>query len=420
MKQQVLYLSYDGMTDPLGQSQVIPYLAGLSKQGYTFHLVSFEKEESFVRLSDQISNQLKANGITWHPLIYTKNPPVISTLYDLHRMKKTSLNLVRSHNIRLVHARSYISGLAALWLQRKTGVRWIFDMRGFYADERVDGGLWKQENPVYRAIYHYFKKKEKQMLQASEAIVSLTEAAKEIMLSWPGTISNPAKITVIPCCADLNHFNPERVDDDSRSVLRNRLQLENSAPVITYLGAIGTWYMLEEMFDFFSRFRKRYSGSVMLFITHEPAAVLLRVAAAKGIPESAIRVYAAQRSEVPLALSLGDVSLFFIKPVFSKKASSPTKQGEIMGMGIPIICNSGVGDTDEIIESCNAGALVDLSDPNSIDRVIDEFDRIRNLDSRSIIRGANQYFSLDRGVELYTSLYQQVLTASNGGDRVHP
>ena len=42
---RVLYVSYDGMTDPLGQSQVLPYILGLNKKGYQFTLVSFEKPE---------------------------------------------------------------------------------------------------------------------------------------------------------------------------------------------------------------------------------------------------------------------------------------------------------------------------------------------------------------------------------------
>ena len=42
---KVLYISYDGMTDPLGQSQVLPYLCGLSKSGYQFTILSFEKKQ---------------------------------------------------------------------------------------------------------------------------------------------------------------------------------------------------------------------------------------------------------------------------------------------------------------------------------------------------------------------------------------
>ena len=43
----VLFISYDGMTDPLGQSQVIPYLQGLSKAGYDIFLLSCEKKQVF-------------------------------------------------------------------------------------------------------------------------------------------------------------------------------------------------------------------------------------------------------------------------------------------------------------------------------------------------------------------------------------
>jgi len=45
----VLYISYDGMTDPLGQSQVISYLAGLSRKGYRIHLLSSEKKNRFAQ-----------------------------------------------------------------------------------------------------------------------------------------------------------------------------------------------------------------------------------------------------------------------------------------------------------------------------------------------------------------------------------
>ena len=78
----VLYISYDGMTDNLGQSQVIPYLQGLSKKGYSIHLLSCEKPANFEKRQNHISKLLQKSGIVWHPIQYTAKPPVISTLYD--------------------------------------------------------------------------------------------------------------------------------------------------------------------------------------------------------------------------------------------------------------------------------------------------------------------------------------------------
>ena len=44
---RVLYISYNGMLDPLGQSQVIPYLKELSRAGVHFTLLSFERERAY-------------------------------------------------------------------------------------------------------------------------------------------------------------------------------------------------------------------------------------------------------------------------------------------------------------------------------------------------------------------------------------
>ena len=65
---KVLYLSYDGMTDPLGQSQVIPYLAGLSQLGYRFTIVSCEKKARFQKNREHIAALLAKHDIAWTPL----------------------------------------------------------------------------------------------------------------------------------------------------------------------------------------------------------------------------------------------------------------------------------------------------------------------------------------------------------------
>ena len=44
---RVLFISYNGMLDPLGQSQVIPYLRELAKRGVRFTLLSFERPDAF-------------------------------------------------------------------------------------------------------------------------------------------------------------------------------------------------------------------------------------------------------------------------------------------------------------------------------------------------------------------------------------
>ena len=68
----ILYLSYDGMTDPLGQSQVLPYLVGLSKKGFQFTLISFEKPDRYFQEKSKIEALCIEHNIDWRPLLYTK------------------------------------------------------------------------------------------------------------------------------------------------------------------------------------------------------------------------------------------------------------------------------------------------------------------------------------------------------------
>jgi glycosyltransferase involved in cell wall biosynthesis len=396
------------MSDPLGQSQVLPYLCGLSQLGYSFSLISFEKPDRFPLDKQPIQQVCDQYGITWYPLNYTQRPPVISTLKDLLTLWKLVQTIHHSNPISLVHCRSYITSLIGLRMKKKWGVPFLFDMRGFWADERVDGKIWNLKNPLYRSIYRFFKKKEKQFIEGADHTISLTEQARSIIHEWPRLKRQPVPITVIPCCVDLKHFDPSSTTSDAKLDLRRRLNINNSAPVLSYVGSIGTWYMLPEMMAFFVRWLNKFPDSIFLFISQDDPTSIMKQATKVGVPVDKIRICGANRSEMPLFISISDCSLFFIKPVFSKKASSPTKQGEIMSMGVPVICNSGVGDTDSVIRTWHSGLLVDRFTQENYDEVIDAFCKSK-FDPVEIRKGAQDYFSLEEGVSRYRRVYEMLL-----------
>jgi glycosyltransferase involved in cell wall biosynthesis len=239
------------MTDPLGQSQVLPYLVGLTKKGFRFHLISFEKIERFAKFKNEIQAICDEHDIIWHPLSYTKKPPLLSTLWDVRRMQKLAFRLHSQANFKLVHCRSYLSALVGQKMQRKFGVKFLFDMRGFWADERIDGNIWSLRNPIFKTVFNYFKRKEKQFFLQSDYIISLTYNGRDEIISWKGFGHLINRIEVIPCCADLNKFNPENVDLDKAKAFKTELNLNDNDFVLGYIGSIGTWYMLDEMLDFF-------------------------------------------------------------------------------------------------------------------------------------------------------------------------
>ena len=112
---------------------------------------------------------------------------------------------------------------------------------------------------------------------------------------------------------------------------------------------------------------------------------------------------------MPYCIGVSNFSIFFILPVFSKKASSPTKMGEIMNLGIPIICNSGVGDVDEIMGKSMPELLVKDFSNNEYDRVIDLITNNYKPNQKNIIKTSHSYYSLEKGVEKYKEVYQEIL-----------
>jgi glycosyltransferase involved in cell wall biosynthesis len=403
---KILYLSYTGMTDPLGQSQVLAYLKGLSQTGqYRFTIISFEKAEAYSRLRTTIETFCSEANINWHPLSYTSKPPVISTFRDVHRMKKLAFALHKKEKFSLVHCRSYIPSLVGLRMKRKTGIPFLFDMRGFWADERIDGKIWKKDHPVFGYIYRYFKKKENQFLQEADQVVSLTQNAKDEIFSW--SLRSQPSITVIPCCVDMQLFDPAAVASAQQQLLRQELNIPQNAPVISYVGSLGTWYLLDEMLAFVDVFQQKHPGSIFMVLTGEPEQLVLDAAVKAGLQTSRLRIRKVQRKQMPLHISLSSCSLFFIKPAFSKKASSPVKQGELMAMGIPVVCNNAVGDTEEIVKKYNAGIVIKEFSQAAYAAAMDELNN-RVFDKEQIIKGANQFFSLDRGVALYQQVYKDV------------
>lgn len=407
-KGKILYLSYDGMTDPLGQSQVLPYIIGLTEKGYTFHLISFEKEDRFAQYRSQIQAICDKHNISWHPQTYHKKPPILSTLRDLRKMQDVALQLHQKHAFQLIHCRSYISAFVGLHFKRKKKAKFLFDMRGFWADERVDGELWNLKNPLYNIIYRFFKKKERAFLQEADGIVSLTENGKKEMLTWQVPTLKADKIHVIPCAADFDVFTLKT--QESQAVAKQRLQIPTESFVVSYLGSLGTWYLLDEMLLFFQKVKEHKPKAKFLFLTNDAHAIKEEKLQSLGLQKDDLIVRFSPRSEIASYMHASDVSITFIKSSYSKKSSSPTKIGEILAMGIPIICNNeNVGDIKELMEKLDCGIALNDYSNEAIQAAIAQLDILCNKEPHKIRASAFDYYALTNNVMKYEKLYKQLL-----------
>lgn len=403
---KVLFLSYDGMTDPLGQSQVIPYMAGLAKQGYEVSIISFEKNDKLARLGEFIKRKMKDAGLKWHPLKFHSSPPKLSKWWDVRLMNKKAASLHKAEQFDIIHCRSYIAAGVGLKLKRRTGVKMLFDMRGFWPDEKADGGSWNKKNLFWRFVYNYYKKKEKEFILKADHLITLTYAAKEEIESWD-YYRKEVPITVIPCCADETLFSLTSVEEKREA--RRKANLPDQAFVLGYLGSVGAWYMLEEMLLFFTRLKIKRPDAIFFFITNTESAFIASHLPRYNLKEDRdVKIMQVNYQEVPSYMKASDTSISFIKPVYSKKGSSPVKLGETLCMGIPVIVNN-IGDNSRIIEECNAGFVTEDFSAEQFDRIAGQIDDIVKLDKARIREKALLYYGLRQGIEKYFTVYKRLV-----------
>ncbi|CAD5259291.1 MULTISPECIES: glycosyltransferase [unclassified Imperialibacter] len=401
-KNKILYISYDGLTDPLGQSQILPYLLELSKLDYRFHILSCEKPQNFKEHKGTIEDIILGTSITWHPQKYHKYPPVLSALLDIFLMKRKTAMLHKRFSFSACWCRSYLPAIVGLFLWRKSGVPFIFDMRGFWADERVEGGSWPQSNFVFRLVYRYFKTTEKQLLKEAAHVVVLTSKAKEILQK--GLLHNNPQsesISIIPCCVDTSLFNPAHLGIQERNIARKLLGINSEDKILVYAGSVGTWYMISEMLQYFVGLQKFDASWKFLVLTMDNPQQIVDSAKIKGLSMDDIVIRPCKRAEMPLYLSLGHLAISFIQPVFSKQASSPTKLAEYLAMGLPVAYNANVGDVDDIMDLCQAGIKVEV-DPIAAGQPELMFD------SNAIREFACNNFTVEKGVKVYSLILKEM------------
>jgi glycosyltransferase involved in cell wall biosynthesis len=408
--QRVLYITYDGITDPLGRSQVLPYLTGLSRLGHRITILSCEKPEREAKDGVRIRALCDAAGIEWHPIRYHKKPPVLSSAFDAAVLRRTAERLHKERRFDIVHCRSYIPGIAGLHLKRKFGVRFLFDMRGFWPDEKVEGNSWRLSNPVFRAVYRYFKRLEAELLTGADHIISLTYEGKRQLGTRPQIQPAGPEITVIPCCVDFAHF--PLVDAADRRTGRETLRLGKDDRVLAYLGSLGAWYMLDEMLDFFRVMLARDPNSVFLFVTQDAPEGIRAAARARGIPDDRLVVTPASREEVPVFMAAADIGIFFIQPVFSKKASSPTKMGEMLALGLPLVTNAGVGDVAEIVRDTGCGVAIERFDEAAYAEALDAIGAMAPAPAAQREK-ALPWFDVEIGIARYDAVYRSLAQAGS-------
>lgn len=387
----VLYISYDGMLEPLGQSQVLAYLERLAADR-PIELISFEKKADWANKSafEAIRSRCQSAGIRWHPMRYHKRPSAAATAWDTAAGSVRAIAIVLRRKPAIIHVRSCVAGLMGLAAKRASGAKLLFDMRGFWADERVDGGLWPADGKLYRAA----RSVEDRLLRASDHVISLTHASADELLNFPAVQARKPPISVIPTCADLDRFTPAA-------------RVDNQPFTLGYVGSIDHWYRLDDMLRCYAQLRRIRPDARLLLVTRGSHDHVRDRARALNIDPTQIVTVAADLANVPEYVQQMDAAMALYAPNYSRLACAPTKLGEYLGCGVPCLGSAGVGDMQTILDGNYVGITLHSSDVEAMAAAILE---LVNLASdpgiaercRSVAEGI---FDLQKGAETYRRIY---------------
>ncbi|RDE51172.1 MAG: hypothetical protein DVS81_07620 [Candidatus Accumulibacter meliphilus] len=400
-----LFITYDGLLDPLGGSQILPYLYSIAKHPRPLHILSFEKPERFAVGAETLRVDLAQRGIGWSPLSFTNRFGKFGKVWDLARMYFWGLRLAASHRVKLIHARGHPPAQIGLLIKRLLGAKLIFDFRGLWVDERVDKGGWNLACWSHRWQYRHFKRTERKLLANADHIVVLTHAVLPEVCRLGG--ASASKITVIPCCADFDHF--PLATTQSRALARISVGIPEHACVMGYLGSVGRMYMLDRFFRLFELAVAQRGDVYALMVTQDVEA--LKKVMGDSLPAALhvrVDIRPATRNEIPSVIAAMDVLVGFIQPSYARMAASPTKLAECFSAGIPAICNSGVGDVAEQIQMLRAGVLVDPCSDSELSAAATRLDEISALGGRRLREAARDVFGLEVAAARYQAVYSKL------------
>ena len=340
-----VYITYWSLLDPLCQSQSIPYLRSLARNGYKIGLITFEQPRWRMTREQQRTkkSELAAEGIDWHPIPYHKRPPVLSTLYDIGVGGLVAASLALRSRASLVHGRSSVSSAMATIAAKLARTHLFVDADGPLSQEYVDAGVWREGSIGHRLTAWG----ERKAIELADVVGVLTKHRQAEVSAW----LTDTPVHILPCAVDLDKFRPLL---DHRERLRRDLGLQGM--VFIYVGKAGGWYDAEGMIAFLRVARDFWGTLTLLVLTREDSSPFEELCERANIK---LVTRAVLPAEVPQYLSTADVGLCFRHRFPSQLSCSPIKAAEYLACGLPIVSTSGCGDYDELIKTERLGTVIE-------------------------------------------------------------
>ena len=278
--------------------------------------------------------------------------------------------------------------------KKRTRAKVVFDVHGVSPEEtEMSGG---HVNRVKR-----LEEWEKEALTTADLRVFVSNRMHDFFNAKYGLSGLP--YIVIPCCVHSERF---QMTEETRSSKRNQLGINNKF-VFLYVGTLSVWQWPEAMFSLFAQFYRERPDSLFYLLLpnsdHEKATFFLKK---HQLPPTSFIVDEVPHDEVGSVIGVVDAGLLLRKSHAVNYVSFPTKFGEYLAAGIPVISTQEIGDTSSLIKNQKVGLVISPKDDglnqkdlNSLLQLADDVKKQRAEWSNRCMRVARQTLEwLDYGM----------------------
>ena len=377
----ILYISYDSILDAISKSQITPLIIKYSSKNKVY-LVSVEKNFSE---AIKYKKTLKGN-VEFKFLKYKKN--ILFKFLNIFTYQFLILKFIIINKIDIVHVRSYLPISLLILTKLFKNIKIIFDIRGFWFDEKYEAGL------ISKGTYYFLKRFEKFFFKTADIIITLSEVSKEIIIKKFNIKSQ--KIYVIPTFTNFNNFRSTNKKTNKKII------------TFGYIGNLKMNYDFYKVIKFLNIYNK-INKNWNFFIATEYSKKELELMGNKLLfNKKKIILKNIKYEKMNSFYSNIDACIYFLNDKFSKKASCPTKLGELIATNTPIITNPNIGDINKIHKILNLkNFLINEINYPVVKKISRDLNLIKNKKIKYETRLKLRYFfDENKNIEKYLNIIE--------------
>ena len=388
---RILYITYDGLLDPLGQNQILPYILGLNSNGYKFVILSFEKDDKNILKIINLKRYLNSKDIIWVNLTFKSG--IINIFSRFLRGAITTFNLSKRYDLSGVHLRGAYPGI--IFLMSFINNKVIYDLRAFLGQSFDCKRL-----PNFWPIKFVFLYLEKIIIKNSQGIVILDESAKDFLRK---NYNYQKTCKVIPTSTDLSNYTFDRKTKNTKKEIK-----------FVFLGGGRYPYLPIQAIKFFIKFSNQGFRCSLDFINEKENLKIKQLIEKSGLSQKKCQVKYVEPALIPKVLSKYDCGLVFIDKGKWLSMCSPTKIGEYLAAGLHIVGLQGIHALDRLSKNYYCADLInpqyykgEIINLNFNSKEISE-NILSNERQKRSINVAKRIYDLKKANDKYLDLYKKL------------